>query len=569
MQFNTFLKVYMSKHLLIGVLSTLPLLCQGQGPVLQSTNPARQTLVGNRNGPVQLTFSGPVANPAAIRVNGDQRRGQLTGAFSGAGTRQIAFQSAQPFAPGERVSVTVPASVSSPAQVIEFRMAAGRGQATFGSPVMVGSPLNTQPTVAVAGDLDNDGDIDLLLGEEVAGRVCLNDGHGQFTAQTTRVDIISYADELRLGDFNGDGNLDVVASSGRGNAEVSLSLGTGQGTFLPRTALLDGLTRTQLATGDFNADGLMDVALSTPVGTGVELRMLLGSKNGPLTISSMQVLALPARDIGAADMDEDGDIDLLLVSDALLGVYQNDGTGRFSAGQTIEVNPYSGTLTVGDFTGDGHVDVVCSSHDTPNVSLVPGTGTGGLEAVRSIYVLSRNWQVSSGDMDGDADLDLLVTNDRGITQVLLNRGNGEFTASAILLGFEAFIIADAADLNGDGLLDVYTAHGVSNPRAPHGIDVFYNQPLTVTRATTPLASPTLTVFPNPAHAQVTVVVPRSEHPTNLTIHDLLGRIVSTRAVAASNASQQLVLSLLDLPAGVYQARAQTPVWQAVQRVVVE
>ena len=456
----------MTRTLLFGVFGILPLLCQAQGPVLQSTIPARHTLTGDRYGPIQLSFSGPVANPLAIQVNGNQILGTSAGTINGAGTRQISIQPAQLFAPGERVSVTIPASVSSPAQVIEFRAAAERGQATFSSPVTVGTQLVDQPTAAVAGDLDNDGDIDLLIADSNAGRVCLNDGRGQFTVQSTSTDIISRADELRLAHFNGDGNLDVLASSNPGVVEVSLSLGTGQGTFLPRiTVMSSRLFGTQLATADFNGDGLMDAALSEMVGSGVELRIMWGAKSGSIEVGTTQVINFGARDIGAADMDEDGDIDLLLLSDNLLAIYLNDGNGQFSAGRTVAVNTYSNTLTIGDFTGDGHADVVCSSADEPNVSLISGTGTGGLQPVRNIAALSRTWQVSSGDMDGDADLDLLVTNNRGITQILLNRGTGDFTpASAILIGFEPFVMADAADLNGDGLLDVYTAHDVSNPR---------------------------------------------------------------------------------------------------------
>ncbi|WP_460502218.1 Ig-like domain-containing domain, partial [Hymenobacter agri] len=89
-----------------------PALSLAQTPTLLRTVPARHSLAGSRTAPVQLTFSQAVALPAAVRVNANMRQGQRTGSFSGAGTAQIAFQPAQPFAPGESVSVTVPASVS-------------------------------------------------------------------------------------------------------------------------------------------------------------------------------------------------------------------------------------------------------------------------------------------------------------------------------------------------------------------------------------------------------------------------------------------------------------------------
>lgn len=566
----------MRNNLLTSLFSALPLLCHGQNTILQSTIPARHTLTGERNGPVNMTFSGPIANPAAIRVNGNQIQGLAAGMLSGTGTRQITFQPAQPFAPGEQISVTVPASISSPAQVVEFRAAAARAQATFSYPNTVGSGLNTQPAVVVAGDLDNDGDIDLLIGEATAGLVCLNNGVGVFTPQTGLVDIISRADELRLADFNGDGNLDVLASSSRDNTEVSLSLGTGQGTFLPRIAVMTSKRfPTQLATGDFNGDGFMDAALSELVGSGAELRMLWGSRISPFQAGPAQVVALPARDIGAADMDEDGDIDLVLLSDVLLGVYLNDGSGKFSSGQTTDVYSstslnLSGSLTVGDFTGDGHADVVCSSSDVSVMSLVPGTGAGGLQSKRSVYALTRTGQVSSGDMDGDGDLDLLVTNNRGITQILLNQGDGEFaTASATLIGYELFNMAEAADLNGDGMLDVYTAHGVSNPWMPHGIDMFFNTRLPITHTAKPAVLNRLTVFPVPAREQISITIPRSEQPVVLEMHDSVGRLVRTLTVSGTTSNQQVSIALNYLTAGVYVMRAQTASWYGVQRIIVE
>ena len=554
--------------LFIFLSSTLLPLC-GYGQVLSSTVPVRQSLSGSRTGPITLTFSQPVANPAPIRVNTGQRQGNRVGTLIGAGTNQITFQPAQPFAPGERVSITVPASVSSPAQVIEFRAAAGRGTATFGAPVTVGPPPSEQPSIVVAGDLDGDGDLDLVVGENLGARLCFNDGQGLFTPQASLVAIASPAEDLRLADFNGDGKLDLLASS-RYNSEVSLNLGNGQGSFLARTTLLTPSFTAQIITGDFNADGLSDAVAAEVAGSGVVLRFLPGSTSGLGAPVYNSPATLPARDLGAADMDEDGDLDLLLITDATLGIYLNDGSGRFTAGPTTPINPFSATLTTGDFTGDGHVDVVCSSYQSANVSLVPGTGTGGLLPVQSIPALSRTWHVSSADMDGDADLDLLVTNDRGITQVLLNNGQGQFAAaSAILIGFEAFQMAEAADLNGDGVLDVYTGHGVLNSPMPHGIDLFFNQPATVTGTAAPLATAGSTLFPNPAHEQVTLALPVSTGAVSIELRDGLGRMVRSLPAQLPTATHTIAISLTGISSGVYSVFSYSQNGRSVQRLVVE
>lgn len=507
----------------------------------------------------------------AIRINTDLRQGRRAGTLSGAGTNAVEFRPAHPFMPGERVSVSLPTGVNRPAQVLEFRAAAGRGRATFGLPQTASPNINTFPAAVVAGDVDNDGDLDLIIGESTGGRVCFNDGKGNFGAPTRAIPIADGAGDLCLADFNGDGNLDILASSSRRVSEVSLTLGNGQGEFSNHTIVFRGqFPGVQIATGDFNADGLMDAVFSEGEGTGAVVQLMLGTSSGNFTLEPRQLLALAGRDIAVADMDEDGDLDLLLVSDTTLGIYLNDGNGQFSAGATRAVNQFSGQLTVGDFTGDGHADVACTSFETASVSLVPGTGTGGLLAVRNVSALSPTRHVSSADMDGDGDLDLLATNDRGITQVLLNDGNGYFApASAILIGFDPFFTADAADLNGDGILDVYTSKQLFNPINPRGIDVFFNQPLPLTGAPAPTGPGNLVLHPNPAHGQVSLDLPMSSKATTVEVHDALGRLVRMMRVASDTGPQTVSISLTGLMPGVYSVQAYNGTWRGVHRLLVE
>ena len=535
-----------------------------------SSIPARQALTGSLTGPIRLTFSGPVTDPAAIRVNTNLLRGQRAGTLSGAGTNQVEFRPTQPFAPGERVSVSVPASVSRPAQVLEFRAAAGRGRAVFGPPQTASPDTNSYPAAVVAGDVDNDGDVDLIIGEGSRGRVCFNDGQGNFRATTRQIPLLDEAGDLRVADFNGDGKLDILVSSSR-IASIRLNLGDGQGGFDNYATVYGGsFLDVQTAAGDFNADGLTDAIFAEAIETGTALYLMPGTRSGVFARDEAQLLRLSARDVGVADMDEDGDLDLLFISDTTLGICLNDGNGQFTVGATIAVNDFSGNLTVGDFTGDGHADVACTSYNTPSLSLVPGTGTGGLRAVRNVSALSRTRQVSSGDMDGDGDLDLLVTNDRGITQVLLNDGTGQFSAaSAILIGFDSFSMADAADLNGDGILDVYTAKQVFNPNNPRGIDVFFNQPLLITSTVAAAQPGSLVVYPNPAHGQVMLELPGSSEPAQVELRDALGRLIRVMTVVAGSSGQTVPVSLMGLAPGLYVVQVHTSTWRRVQRLLVE
>ena len=561
MRFSTF------PFLLTGL---CPALSLAQAPTLLRTVPARHTLAGSRTAPVQLTFSQAVAMPATVRVNANMRQGKRAGSFSGAGTAQIAFQPAQSFAPGESVSVTVPASVSNPAQVVEFRAATGRGAATFSAPYTVGAPLNPQPSVSAAGDLDHDGDLDLLVVNYStgAGQVCLNNGMGQFSPQTATVPINSAATSLRLADVNGDGNLDAISYTpptlGGG---VTINLGTGQGTFLPKTQLAGGYAA---ATGDFNADGITDLVVGTTGGANAVLRLVPGNTGGVFTPTLSTLTAIGIRELAAADMDEDGDLDLLVSGSDQLAVYLNNGSGQFVEGTVQTVSFTYGSITVGDFNGDGHADVTCANAATSDVALRLGTGTGALQAAQNVSALSRTRYVSSGDLDGDGDLDLLVTNDRGITQTLLNNGRAQFSAaSAILIGFEPFNFAEAADLNGDGSLDIYTGHSSFNGAMQHGLDIFFNQPPTITATAAARPALAFSLGPNPAQQQVAIAMPPEGGAARFELYDALGRLVKSWPAQRPAADGTVVLSLAGVAPGVYSVLGTTATHRGTQRLVVQ
>jgi hypothetical protein len=547
-----------------------PTMSQAQAPTLLSTVPGRHSLAGSRTAPIQLTFSQAVAAPASIRVNGNMQRGQRPGTLSGAGTAQLAFQPAQAFAPGESVSITVPASVSSPAEVVEFRAATGRGAATFSAPYTIEAPLNPQPAVSAAGDLDHDGDLDLLVVNygTSAGQVCLNNSNGRFAPQATTVAISPRATSLRLADVNGDGNLDAIsyalATLGGG---VAINLGTGLGTFLPKSQFSGGFTAT---TGDFNADGITDLVVGDIGGTNAVLRLVPGNTAGVFNPTLASFTTVPIRELGTADMDEDGDLDLLVSTGDQLAVYVNNGSGQFTAGAVRSLSQSFGGITVGDFNGDGHADVACSSSSSADVSLLLGTGTGGLQPAQSISALSRTRHVSSGDLDGDGDLDLIVTNDRGITQTLLNNGRAQFSAaSAILIGYEPFNVAEAADLNGDGSLDIYTGHSTFNGAAQHGLDIFFNQPPTITATATARPALVFSLGPNPAQQQVAISLPPGGGAASFELRDALGRLVKSWPAQRPTADGAVLLSLTDVAPGVYSVLGTTATHRGTQRLMVQ
>ncbi|GAB3670149.1 hypothetical protein GCM10027594_34630 [Hymenobacter agri] len=190
--------------------------------------------------------------------------------------------------------------------------------------------------------------------------------------------------------------------------------------------------------------------------------------------------------------------------------------------------------------------------------------------MQAVAALSRTRHVSSGDLDGDGDLDLLVTNDRGITQTLLNNGNAQFAAaSAILIGFEPFNFAEAADLNGDGSLDIYTGHSTFNPAMQHGLDIFFNQPPIITATAAARPALAFSLGPNPAQQQVAIVLPAEGGAARFELYDALGRLVKSWPAQRPATDGTVLLSLAGIAPGVYSVQGTTATHRGTQRLVVQ
>jgi hypothetical protein len=273
-----------------------------------------------------------------------------------------------------------------------------------------------------------------------------------------------------LVDFNHDNKVDEVK---RGGSGVIVALGNGDGTF--------GTTHTypssnrDIAVGDFNGDGNVDIAVADDNETGT-VSILLGNGDGSFG-SPISFSVGSSADFGdgawpfaivVGDFNKDNKPDIAIGDDTaagdvsvLLNTTPANGTLSFATAAVYKVNPYPESIAVGDLNNDGYLDILTGDPDgfNDNVYVLMnnknGTFTGkGVEANGGQAIS----EIAVGDVDGDGKADLVVT--QAISEnTLFFRGNGDGTFSSgpqIGVGFSGDDVV-LVDLDGDGKLDLVTS----------------------------------------------------------------------------------------------------------------
>jgi hypothetical protein len=325
-------------------------------------------------------------------------------------------------------------------------------------------PVGNNPHALTVGDFNGDGKLDVAVTSSDFNNVSvfLGDGTGHFRF-TFSAPVGKDPTAVVAADFNGDGKADLAVANFHDNT-VSVLRGLGNGSFAIGPGIPVGLSPTALAVGDFNGDGIPDLAVA---GSGPAVSILLGHGNGTLSAPTSFLPGLGAVAVAAGDFNDDGKTDLALADpfDHRVLVLLGDGTGRFTAAPPLALAAASDpvSLAVADLNGDGRADLAVADNGTGAVDVFLGHGDGTFAAPVPYPAGPNPEFVVAADFNGDGHPDLAVVNQSaGTASVLLGRGDGSFAPpAAIPVGSDPLALA-VGDLDGNDSSDLAVVNTVDN-----------------------------------------------------------------------------------------------------------
>ena len=302
-----------------------------------------------------------------------------------------------------------------------------------------------------------------------------------------------------------------------------------------RTLLLESASETSanVSIGDVNGDGHLDIVLAKGRHWPLVDRVLLGDGAGHFpTTYDLGPTADRSYSGRLVDIDGDGDLDIVISNDRPDPklVYINDGKGHFHVGSTYGRPEWdTRNATVVDLDGDGHPDIVVANRgDSASANYICfNKGNGRFDANCVAFSHESATTITAADFNRDGLIDLAVPHrDGGQSRVYLAGPKGSFSdARTVAFGPPKATIrmTEAADLNGDGLLDI-----VAIDDEHHGTAIYFGQRngtfSTGTRlgdrTTTPYA---LALADVNGDGQVDIVVGNVEAPSIIYVNEGNGR----------------------------------------------
>jgi hypothetical protein len=318
-------------------------------------------------------------------------------------------------------------------------------------------------------------------------------GNGAFSRARTypigKQQADDYPSSIAAGDFNRDGNLDLVVTN-FGAGTCSILLGRGDGAFFSGQDV-NSLQPHQVDVGDLNNDGKLDLAVAEDDSDVVSI--FLGRGDGTfLDASAAYGTRFEAghrpHTVVIGDFNRDGKADLAIavLDDNAIAVRFGNGDGTFREGTTLETGAGPHHVLAVDINHDGNLDLITTDSVSATVSVFLGNAAGAFtRSVQAAVARDPLW-LTTADFDVDGILDIAVSNlstdaigqsmAKGIT-VLLGKGDGTFRDGINLMTRGGAYTIGTGDFDRDGVPDlaVTNVSQISGPNDPGVVSVFLSR----------------------------------------------------------------------------------------------
>lgn len=268
-----------------------------------------------------------------------------------------------------------------------------------------------------------------------------------------------------VADFNGDGIPDIASANASFGATSTMSvfLGKGNGRFQTPVDYTTSTFTSGIVSGDFNQDGIPDIAAMSQgdsISDG-DVAVFLGNGDGTFRGPIDNMLGTFPVSIAMGDFDGDGILDVATVDYFANAAYVSlgNGDGTFKTPVAYAVGPGPCCIATGSLNKDGFLDLVVANTDGNSMSVLLGRGDGTFKSQQAYRTGAQPEFVAIGDVNMDGTADILIANygDPSVG-VFLNKGNGVFRdpVSYPVGGADAGIAI--GDLDGDGIPDVAVSY---------------------------------------------------------------------------------------------------------------
>jgi len=417
-------------------------------------------------------------------------------------------------------------------------------------------------------DIDGDGTLDVLATSEVDNKIVWfknEDGLGNFEDQQIITQNLEYTKYVTAADLDGDGDMDVLATSASNDLLVWYENLDGLGTFSNQHIISSTIINPYKAIAvDVDSDNDLDIIAAFPQSNKIAW---FENLDGLGNFSSQHFItnsAINVFSVDFADINGDGIKDVICDSSSngngYPSWYENDGAGNFGSQQEITQDTFGSIYVIADdLDGDGDMDVLNIEFGGETIAWYENTdGLGNFGPKRIIIApINASFQIFTADLDNDGDKDIVYNSqDVNIDKVAWqeNDGNGNFGAQQILTT-DVFAPRGlfSADIDNDGDNDILFS-SIGNNK----IGWFENLTILGVAETLQLK---IKVYPNPANTVLYISNSSTYSINSLQITDLQGKTVKQ---VNKNTSQ---LDISNLESGVYFVKILTDKGSLVKKII--